>query len=146
MEHLQEVRAKVIEAVPEIVELKPGCLFKFERNFQPVVLVAIKSWEDGNNDIHWMALDPGSMIRTDFNQSNKAVSDLILIGRPITLADVLRAIGKEREFAVYESGALYHNPNASAHLVWGGVNWDFALPLDEQEPKVIEFLHKILCV
>lgn len=79
--------------------------------------------------------------------------------RPINLADVLRAIevriqkepdGMPMFPCMGTNGAFYkfqYNPvDGDPVLIRDGenINWNLALPLDEQEPEVIEFLHKIL--
>lgn len=60
--------------------------------------------------------------------------------RDITLADVLRAIGRDRD---YNTSAYYLYMKEEA---WKPV-WDLRTStLDEQEPEVIEFLGKVLGV
>lgn len=101
MEHtrLERVRAKIIEAVPEIA--------------------------DRPSQFTVVAKDRGPRI---------------------TLADVLRAIGSNHE-----------SDNVRLFLDIGEVEfddplrkisckWNLALPLDEQEPEVIEFISKVLGV
>lgn len=61
--------------------------------------------------------------------------------RPITLADVLQAIGK----AGYSNALLtcmIHKDDTFGIL---DVAWDLTKSLDEQEPEVLDPLHKILC-
>jgi len=65
----------------------------------------------------------------------------IVYGRPVMLHDVLRAMEGYRN-DVWLSGDGFYvgqwtKPDA---------RWNLALPLDEQEPEVIEFLYNILCV
>lgn len=64
----------------------------------------------------------------------------------ITLADVLRAIQETKSselIAVLEDGEFWNVSHGKAYGI--GVDWNLSLPFDEQEPEVIEFLHKILC-
>lgn len=96
---LEAVRAKVIEAVPEIVVNPHAQLIGWDHKV------------------------------TYFEEC-----------RPITIADVLRAIHKvEGIYATIDTkGQLNVSPFK------GDTQWNLALPLDEQEPEVIEFLAKIL--
>lgn len=131
MTPLESVRAKVIEAVPEIVE----------RNGLP------EAW----------CKNHGGIMR---NYSMPCTC----IG-PITLADVLRAIGSvvsgvecvliDGHFSYLENAGQdqgdYHEVYQSKVGPRGGtlkgskpIRWNLALPLDEQEPEVIAFLAKIL--
>lgn len=111
---LQAVRAKVIEAVPEI----ETCRFcdAVPYNFDD-------SCVEGMHDE--------------------------VVTRPITLADVLRAIGTthNKHQMIDAMGKFYHyNPLLMEHLYDG--NWNLALPLDEnikENPELGEFLYKILC-
>lgn len=147
MSKLEAVRAKVIEAVPEIVELhsgvhiyvpnhttqkKHGGSYATYLGKQGCGIKVL--WEDGKKGL--------------FHEST--VFDVI--GRPITLADVLRAIeGLDGpELAVNNEGQFFvflGAGNGERSDSWEGTTtaWNLALPLDEQEPEVIEFLHKILC-
>lgn len=106
---LEEVRAKVIKAVPEIGKHYCGSVY-----------CGIKS--------------------RCFEESS----------RPITLADVLRAIGED-PFPTNHYDLRMVGTALSFHGEWKDSNfynahWNLALSLDDQEPEVIAFLHKILCV
>lgn len=106
MTKLEEVRAKVIEAVPEA----------------------------GTRNTSVLIPEPfGGII----NHRDTA----------ITLADVLRAMGKilfPAEFDLYGNGLGMSYLTPSEYYT--RAKWNLALPLDQQSSEVIEFLHKILCV
>lgn len=67
---------------------------------------------------------------------------------PITLADVLRAIGKNYSitFAIAVDGEFEWRifMNNETVIQRTGYVWNLALPLNEQSPEVHEFLNKIL--
>jgi hypothetical protein len=113
MTTLEKVRAKIIEAVPEIGTPRP---------------------------VPCPSCEPGCLV---LHQEYSY--------RPITLADVLRAM-KNAQWSVNAHGTFWRTieyPNGgfdSKGFANEGGKWNLALPLDEQEPEVIEFLHKILCV
>jgi hypothetical protein len=87
----EKIRAKVIEAVPEIVELKFGCGLSDGQD----VKIVIRDWKS-----HWECDD-----RTTFNgtalmhydSGNRVLlagRTYFILGRPIRLADILVAIEK----------------------------------------------------
>ncbi len=122
MDKLQEVRAKVIEAVPEIDQTK-RCSFCDGKG----------TYLSGHTC--WYCAGTGK----------------IAVFRPITLADVLRAIGRFAsggpiEYGVRAFDGQFMNMFDRGRWAMDGrqIAWNLALPLDEQEPEVIEFLHKIL--
>lgn len=167
MTKLQEVRAKVIEAVPEIVELKPGCildLYSGESFGWATVCLEIsfcrkhkKYREDCGAEENGCSVEQGVKATAHDDESywlhDKKLSEIKshqIIGRPITLADVLRAIGKRHSWGVdleldpsKGAGIAFDfEKNENSYRTW--MYWNLALPLDEQEPEVIAFLHKIL--
>lgn len=99
---LEAVRAKVIEAVPEI-----------------------------------RATERKLLRKNEFGQ--KFYKDEVSL-RPITLADVLRAI-EENAGLGFENGVFVEYLGMQTKK---RAYWNLALPLDEQEPEVIEFLANIL--
>lgn len=120
---LEAVRAKVIEAVPEIVEAHEAC--------------GGRGWYAEGTSARSICACRTGKVDT----------------RPITLADVLRAMGDEPG----EEGVVLNTAGDMCvmTLVDGEamrkapgtiVRWNLALPLDEQEPEVIEFLAKVLGV
>lgn len=109
MAALDAVRAKVIEAVPEI-EQEHTVYCDRDRSYG----YALKHKE--------------------------------CVSADITLADVLRAMGTTGAPLEFELYALIYLkiflvPPGEYYTV---AKWNLALPLDEQGPEVIEFLHKIL--
>ena len=95
MDTLTAVRAKVIEAVPEIVSVR-------KRRRREATSTRIRT--------HYIEVEES---------------------RPITLADVLRAIRKAKGLNTYDEEHVLDI-------------WNLALPLDEQEPEVIEFIARVL--
>jgi hypothetical protein len=99
----KEVREAIIAAVPEISELKFGCRV---RCFGEVFPICGK-----NEHLGAFAMD-GKML---YSQKNLENAEFEILGRPITLADVLRAM-----------------------------DTDLSQPLDVQSDEVWRFLHKVL--
>lgn len=137
---LQEVRAKIIEAVPEIMELKFGCEILYEKELYiyiastgmmtdlhqgcyPIFYIMRKNkltFDDGINSIC-------KRIHTEY--------EFEVLGRPINLEDVLGAIMGEPEDATM---ARYWVEILSI--------WQLGLTLDQQKTEVWEILNKILSI
>lgn len=66
--------------------------------------------------------------------------------RPITLADVLKSFqgNTKAPVGVDMNGRFLDCDDDMTEWKILDVRWNLALPLDDQEPEVIEFLHKIL--
>lgn len=129
MSPLEQVREAIIKAVPEIVELKFGCQVKLD---------GLKGYDGG---VATLAVPhAGGWLDTGGIYLNP--KELTIIGRPVQLADVLRAIGlKGRSiFHVYADGKIGGS--------WGTYKdelaWDLSKPLDQQSPETIDFLASIL--
>lgn len=127
---LDKVRAKVIEAVPEIGKKRWWCRTCDARSFF------------GKESLHIFDCEKPDPVEETFP------------GRPITLADVLRAIeatpDKDGTLLIDTSGQWF-GLNSKLALARGGylhreLNWNLSLPLDEQEPEVVEFIAKVLDV
>lgn len=137
MTSLERVREAVVKAVPEIMELKFGCdvliegiKWKYVGDWQGVITVFNE--EEGD----------GCASRSHIER---------VIGRPITLADVLMAMKDielevgSLEFLLYGSFARVEYGADGTRKVVAYCLWDLSLPLDGQSPETIAFLHSILC-
>lgn len=148
MTKYEAVRAKIVEACSELVELSPGCEIRcsfqggkgyhlFEKRY---FLYAIRERED-KTDKYYFAADgvgeTGLLKRYDISE---------IIGHPIRLSHVLRAIRKadneRREFYLF--GKLERDMSK----IEGEVCSRFNLEKDDlslERPETIDFLFKILC-
>lgn len=130
MTDLEKVRAAIIEAVPEIMELKFGCRFKFNGGPNGVLLNN-RECKHSQFLVHWPLLQP------KFDRLDWRDMDIEILGRPITLADVLRAIGIHGKEGVYPPELL---------AVGHPARWNLAKDnLDDQSPEVCDFLTSVLC-
>lgn len=143
------IRAKIIELVPEILEVKQGCA------------VAIKSaysgWGDrmmgryGTSD--WM-FDGISHLRNkegtmSFDEYLNHVELCYVIGRPIQLADVLRAIAAMNlveTVTVDENGSFTTFLKGAANLHKDIPSFDLTLDFDNQDQPTRDFIGRLLGV
>lgn len=127
MTTLEQLKAKIVEANPEIMELKNGC-----RIGDGII------WEGS-----WYGKSYGEMTdNLDFPENE-------ILGRPIRLADVLYAIGKMKLYYVVfvdqegGFGTAIAGQNPKLFSVMRG--WNLLKDsLGEQSPECIELLAKIL--
>lgn len=149
---LQTIRQACIEANPEIVELKFGC--EFESKGEKFIFIR----DDG---VSYQVMFPEEYV-SGFAREN----DIKIIGRPITLADVLMAV-KEADnpfvldvkangdyFTIYvrETNlypAVVGVVSAMDKLMkktkgFSGRVWNLALPLSGQSEETLDFIIKIL--
>lgn len=143
MNPLPTIRQKVIEAVPEIMELKFGCVVLNEVGIEERVLWSQESWKKGGKDVQL----EGTAVAIHESELKE------IIGRPIRLADVLAAIRATGDPAKYYSGITclgnfteYFNERT----VWRDENkrpisWNLLKDdLDHQSPETLSFLYELL--
>ena len=152
MTPLQELTEAIITFVPEIRELKFGCKLLTPKK-QVVSLSHMVQHEPGERKVY----DNGSV----FSTKTKGYTDFIcikedgsiynygmfgkekIIGRDITLADVLSTIGQL--FGEYGmSLRVWGNEIAKINFGKDTIEWHLSEPLQEQPQGTINFLHSII--
>lgn len=122
------IRAKCIEANPEIVELKFGCAYKVENRKELFIV---------NSDF---------AIQTIGNLKPK------IIGRRITLADILLVLNESVKGCQYgltpmfgcEYGRfIFQDANAGTFMGDEPVWW-YKKPIEDQDEKTIDFLYDLI--
>lgn len=121
---LEIIKEKVIEAVPEIMELKFGC-----------------AWKDNQAD--WVYVERFSITTSQKGGWTSVPPDPEqILGRPITLADVLLTIafGKTVGFIRTDTGLIEIDQNPSELLSL----WNLKENLENQSEETIEFLYNLI--
>lgn len=134
-EKKQLVKEAIIRAVPSVMDLVFGCEVRILESEMKWLVVNIK------ND--WLEAVSGNIM-----QGTKKDSIREIIGRPISLQDVLVAIGKKQKMK-----GVYVN-SFGLFLVWGledkkpkvvsDVVWDLSQDFDHQSEAVWGFLWELL--
>jgi len=129
--YIEEIRKVCIKANPEILELKFGCRIGNERKYR-------LEYVGFNNRQHCLAL------WKDGEQSLLFVDNVKqeeILGRPITLADVLLTIafGKTVGFIRTDTGLIEIDQNPSELLSL----WNLKENLENQSEETIEWLYKL---
>lgn len=138
-DNLQKVKERIIKAVPEIVELKFGCEIRRNGSLPETYLIT------GFNlvKIYFRHVSVPEKIDSFDRDSFREKFDVI--GRPIQLADVLRATETRIEVSSHGDGAIYHYPNGDHKARVFAGNWNLSHDLSGQSEETIEFLYSILC-
>lgn len=132
-EKLAFIRAKCIEANPEIVELKFGC--KFVDGPTAATIVQIDKWEITSSGKLLVATDSGDVLEWHPSWTLNAN----IIGRPITLWDVIQVVRK----AGYSSTDEWYK--TLGHLVdYWSINHDKGDDLNVKSEGTIDFIHDVL--
>ncbi len=138
--NLEIVRAACIRAVPEIMELKFGCEVLTQKGSGVIVV-----------ESHMVGFGRGCKVilagRTTVYEGKER--DFEILGRPITLADVLRAIGNvDYQYIVSFDGHILklRNLTETGLMTYEGtgVYWNLALGLLDQSEPTLSFLAGIL--
>jgi len=134
MKNLQSVTKTIQSAVPEIMELKFGCEIESKDGLRSKL-----------NTEKWIY--DYSLLR-DWELKNKEVK---ILGRPITLEDVLVAlerVGESYMYKVTSDGHIYEikreTEDGEYHIEPTGKYWQLGKPLSDQSPECINFLDEIL--
>lgn len=126
MNKLLTIKQKCIEANPEIVELKFGCKVLDEVGIEEYVLYSQDHWKGYKQ------------VKLDGTAGMLAVEDLKeILGRDITLADVLLAIDKILD-QKWGNGWTRLPDSSLANLVWE--KWNLLETLGNQSQETLDFL------
>ena len=118
---LQELTNKIKKILPEIDELVFGCYYKVKNRKG---IFRIRSSQEVD------------VIRA---------MDIKIIGRDITLEDVLRCLGGNRAYFVdSDSGCFYRSNLSKGTYEYLGFNWQLGKPLHEQSEETIKELNKLI--
>ncbi len=126
----EEVRAKIIEANPDLLKLSFGCEVEKEGEVYKLAMVKVKGMFEKTLEDYWSCVDKKEQpVALQKNIRTK------IIGHPITLADVL-IVFKEQKFSQVEWEVNY----------WKMLRlWNLKETYDNQSEDCISFLHMILC-
>ncbi len=145
-EQYKQLENKIKEEVPEIMELKFGCKMYY-KNAEKNLLVENGEYIIVDNDdgfINAICEEAGSFHCGTFDSTEKSFKDIKVIGRDITLEDVLVAIKKEME----KDGMGYSDGyGCIMDLCYREQynSWIPNKPLSEQREETLTFLYNLLC-
>lgn len=138
---------KIVELVPEIVELKSGCIIShFLKGTGTILCVEKHEGESDTYCIGYLSLHEPLFEREPWNPN------WTILGRPITLADVLRAMYSiqpaNKTLITLECDGqfieTFHNGSFSEKMA--GPTWNLALNLDGQTDETRAVISKLLGV
>lgn len=135
MTKLQQLKQKIQELRPEIMELKFGCRIKRIKNGIPCII--INSTPDRFSYYVWGV--------GDWYVSSDIYSNFKILGRDITLEDVLDVLPGNRNWFIDNNGIFYKSHLSKNTYDCLGISWLLGKPLDSQSEETIEFLYKLIC-
>lgn len=140
MGKIKELREIIIKANPEIVELKFGCRLK--NKYQS---------DDNPYQIKTFIKKSGKLYKCrefDGRDFHSEPDTFEIIGRPITLVDVLKSMqGKSTKCIGVDMNGYFLNTNLQAtDLIQLDDRWDLSKDLDNQPKETLTFLHNLLCL
>lgn len=128
---MKKLEEKIIEANPDIMEVD------FELYSIEEQLISIK------NEMRDKRSTTGALDMIALNDLHNRIENKKIIGRPITLEDVLIALDKiEQEYD--DAIGIDTNGNIFKGDTYTGIQWQLGKPLDSQPKEVIDFLKEIL--
>jgi len=149
MPTLEKLKARIHELVPETMELSFGCEVSRYAGEAVDTVCSITSGTDGNGK-HAVRLIRFSEFGAhyDFIASTEEIEHWKILGHPITLSDVLSAMGKVQksfmgDWAVNTRGHFVKMLISGQNIVQAE-RWDLSENLDSQLPAVHEFLLEIM--
>lgn len=137
---MTKLSERIAELVPGIKKLEFGCQVQRYPYYVPETLVYLKSYKNGEQEASFIREDAISGTLT----SREEIESWVILGRPIQLADVLRAIN---EAAPY--GYSYRVDTDNWLHIEGEMGqrfWNLATDLDGQSPETKKFLCTLLGV
>lgn len=137
----EEVRKKIIEAVPSILDLKFGCEVIIDKGFKRTVFLnEFRDDEDCDRISHILT----EADRIGMVQLSPVESLVEIIGRPIQLADVLIAINKNHEWGIGLNPGMHFEVHSAFDVNVSKCSWNLSLDFDHQSDQIIDFLHELL--
>jgi len=142
--NLEKVREAIVKAVPEIMELKDGCLVKV---WWLAYLADIQQGQEPDEIVQFSSrtMRGNGPVEGKYHGviEDNVTGIVEILGRPITLDDILRAtplivIDKAEEIWGKDVVSLYV-PGKD-----GSESYTLGLPLDQQSEALINFLATIL--
>lgn len=135
------ITLKIQELVPEIMELKEGCrVSHFLKGTGTILRVEKHEGESDTYCLGFLALPEPIFEREPLNLNWE------ILGRPITLADVLRAIRENGKLVYVREDGSFYLEDEPLQIYYSGYFWNLALDWDNQTQKVKDFLGRLLGV
>ena len=120
MNKLDQLKKKIQEAVPEIMELKFGCEVIEKINGKKSIS-KLDSWY----------IDQSKIGQENFNFTE-------ILGRPIVWDDIALTLESDMNWFITRQGRFFYKGDEVAIWEWGK-------PLDQQPEETIDFLWEVIC-
>jgi hypothetical protein len=141
MKPLAKIRAACIAANPEIVQLKFGCRVRYQGENWNVARLT------GAAQIGVLLAHPDGEEVTRFEDTRTSTREKFgfeIIGRPITLADVLLPIGDRQGRLRVDSSGWFEAMDNTDNQFIRTAHWNLRVSLEDQSEGTIEFIAALL--
>lgn len=135
------VKARIVELIPEIMELKFGTLVRFQRAPNVILHGQVVSAEHANDKVSLLL----EISTTVYQWPRSAIIEIL--GRPITLADVLRTLQKVRcdeAIGIDYNGGFLNCDQDMQNLTTSDTCWNLLTDYDNQTPELKAFIGTLL--
>jgi len=143
---------RIKELVPEITELKDGCYIKMSYGAEvdtDTIKVFHSPWKNREGEEYVTAthgIDAITVYLKQYHLSDNYITEIL--GRPITISDILRAIrkknlGTDEDYYAITSDGLFIK---TCEMIEERILWNLSKDYDQQEEEVKAFIGKILGV
>lgn len=152
-EKIQEIRLKCIEVNPDIIKLEFGCkVWVDDSNGEEGYSI----WEYigdvdlcSNQDTLWKCVHStfATVLWGNFKLEGKPY---VILGRPITLADILLTINRvQNKSYSFSSAGIFERWEHSRDSFWSleeyKGSWHLLKSLEDQDKSTIDFIHGVVC-
>ena len=135
----QKIMNKIQELIPEIMELKKFCFLRKKDNDLLTYIIKERPWENTFQIVDWNGWQSEKFIRNDYK----------IIGRDITLEDVLRVIHKKYcDYLLIDTQGQFCEKYISgkhnlASYKETGIYWKLGKSIEGQLQKTKDFIYSI---
>lgn len=141
MNHKEELRKKIIKVCPDILDLKFGCQVTVD-------------FDKDNKQKGWFFIDKDKEKILFYDENTDSCKHLWgtkfkIIGRPIQLSDILRAINKKLvpindSYYITDDGGIHKLKCSDDEGCEYCSEWNLEKPYNEQSEETIKFLYNLL--
>lgn len=145
---LQAVTEAIHKACPDLLELAIGSFISASlcEKGEPIADYHLNKFIISQEDIINLSASNGQIYITHCDKEYELYG---ILGQPIGIDSVLRAVGNKILLRVDTEGFFYtwelEDAKAGKYYCDTGAQWNLTKTLDQQEEPVIDLLHSVLC-
>lgn len=143
MTNIEIIKAACAKANPEIMEISFGCDLKRNDQYGSIYKCVNEHGFANNNKKVWLNSVPFGAMEVERERIGKGL-DFEILGRPITLQDVLLALENVEKYILVDViGNMYTHDANDGSLIDEGI-WNLRASLEDQSEETLQFLADLL--